>query len=187
MKTKLIIEFSDSRIKAAVAEFKSPLSPVEIKEVISEPVEAGFANAGRALKNVFSRVGKRKGLEVIVIISRNKITVRKINLPSREPKEIEQMLGLHIIRQVPYPKEEIVFGYHNLGLDNFNNSRILTAIAHRDMLRIIFNAFIFLNILPEAMFLSSQGVIKYLRYSMGEHSLPSSPYLVLDIDYITAT
>ena len=183
MKTKLIIEFSDSRIKAVAAEFKSLLSPVEIKEVILEPVEAGFADAGRALKDIFSRLGKKKGLKVVVIISRNKVTVRKINLPSREPKEIEQMLSLHIIRQVPYPKEEIVFGYQNLGLDSSNNSRILTAIAHRGMLKSIFNAFNSLNILPEAMFLSSQGVIKYLRYSMGEHSLPLAPYLVLDIDY----
>ena len=59
MKTKLIIEFSDSWVKAVAAEFKSPLSPVEIKEVILEPVEAGFADAGRALKMSF-RASERK-------------------------------------------------------------------------------------------------------------------------------
>ena len=61
--------------------------------------------------------------------------MRKADLPSRDKAEIEQMLGLHIIKQVPYPKEEIIWGYQSLGFDGISNTRILLAIAHRDILR----------------------------------------------------
>jgi outer membrane murein-binding lipoprotein Lpp len=57
------------------------------------------------------------------------------------------------------------------------------AVAHRQMLRNIFNAFTYLNILPDAMLMSSQGVIHYLNEAVKDKLLLRDAYLVLDIDY----
>lgn len=153
------------------------------KETILEPLEGDISNITAPLSRVLYNIGQRKGLEVTVVVSRNKITIRRVDLPSQDPNEIEQMLGLHVIRQVPYPKEEIIWGYQNLGFDNISNSHILLAIAHRDLLRNIFNAFASLGVLPQDMLFSSQGIIHYLHHSLKDKSLLDQTHLILDIDY----
>lgn len=173
MKTQVVIEFSERWLKAASS----------LKKTVLEPWEGNVSNLAVSLGRVFQEIGQRKGLEVIVVLSRDKVTVRRVDLPSQDAVEIEQMLGLHVIRQVPYPREEIIWGYQNLGFDGISNSNILLAIAHRDMLRNIFNAFVSLNILPKDMLFSSQGVIHYLYNSLRDRSLLSQTLLILDVDY----
>jgi len=181
MKKKIVIELSERWLKAVC--FSSPgLKHSVIESIILQPAGQDALAISRSLKDLFDKIGQKKGLEVSVVLSRNKITVRQLELPSRDPAEIESMLGLHVIRQVPYPKEEIIWSYQNLGFDGLSNSHILLAVAHREMLRNIFNAFNTQNILPESMFLSSQGVIHYINETVKDKNLLRDPYLILDID-----
>jgi len=182
MKTKVILEFSERWLKAAFLEIQGA-GRVQIKGLFLEPVDPNAQNFSEALTSVFKQVGKKTGVDVVLVISRNKVTVRKIDLPSRDSSEIEQMLGLHVIRHVPYSKEEIIWGYQNLGFDGISNSHILLAIAHRDVLRSIFNAFVPLNMLPENMLLSSQGIVHYARDLVKDKSLFHQTCLILDVDY----
>ncbi len=182
MKKKVIIEFSERWLKA-VCYSPTGIGHASIEKIILEPIVLDTPNLSISLNNVFKQIGQRKGIEVSVVLSRNKITVRQLDLPSRDSAEIESMLGLHVIRQVPYPKEEIVWSHQNLGFDGLSNTHILLAVAHREMLRNIFNAFTALNILPESMLMSSQGVIHYLNETIKDKSLLRDAYLVLDIDY----
>jgi len=182
MKKKVIIEFSERWLKA-VSYSLTGIGHASIEKIILEPAGLNTTNVSSSLNNIFKQIGQRKGLEVSVVLSRNKITVRQLDLPSRDPAEIESMLGLHVIRQVPYPKEEIVWSHQNLGFDGLSNSRILLAVVHREMLRNIFNAFTALNILPESMLMSSQGVVHYLNETVKDKSLLHDAYLVLDTDY----
>jgi Tfp pilus assembly protein PilN len=181
MRKKVVLEFSDNWLKAIVS---APLGiKHRIEKIIFEPLGPELSGVSASLERIFQQIGTKKNLEVLVCLSRNKITVRQLDLPSREPDEISQMLSLHVIRQVPYPKDEIVWSYQNLGFDGISNSHILLAIAHRQMLRDIFNAFTALNMLPDAMLMSSQGVIHYLNEVVRDKSLLQDSYLVLDIDY----
>lgn len=182
MNKKVIIEFSERWLKAVCSSFVG-IKHNSIEKIILEPAGQDLLNLSGSLNNLFKQIGQKKGLEVSVVLSRNKITVRQLDLPSRDAAEIESMLGLHVIRQVPYPKEEIIWSHQNLGFDGMSNSHILLAVAHREMLRNIFNTFTTLNILPEAMLMSSQGVVHYLNETVKDKSLLHDAYLVLDIDY----
>jgi hypothetical protein len=182
MKKRVVIEFSETWLKAVCSSYAG-IKHNSIEKVILEPGGLDILNLSNSLNNIFRQIGQRKGLEVLIVLSRNKITVRQLDLPSKDPKEIESMLGLHVIRQVPYPREEIIWSYQNLGFDGLSNSHILLAVAHRQMLRNIFNAFTNLNILPDWMLMSSQGVIHYLNETVKDKTLLHEAYLVLDIDY----
>ena len=180
MKTKLIIEFSDKYLKAAVMDSAGLSS--RLKNVFLEPLEPNFRNVPAALANLLKQIGRKKAITVTAILSRNKITMRKVDLPSREKNEIEQMLSLHIIKQVPYPKEEIIWGYQNLGFEGSSNTKILLGIVHRDILRSIFNGLSSLNIFPDNVLMSSPGVCNFVQTSLKD--LPAEqPYLILDVDY----
>jgi len=181
MKPKLIVEFSELWVKAVLIETQKMQS--KVSNIFLEQLAPNVSNFSAAVNNIFIKTGKSRNLDVTVVLNRSKITVRKVDMPSRDTQEIEQMLGLHVIRQVPYPKEEIVWGYENLGFDGISNSRILLAVCHRNMLRNIFNAFVSLNILPDRMLLSSQGVIHYLAACLKDKALMQPACLILDIDY----
>ena len=178
MTTQVIIEFSDRFLKAAVFDAGGPL-----KDAFLEPLEPNFRNVPAVLSGLFQHIGRKKRLEVIVVLNRSKVTMRKADLPSRDKAEIEQMLGLHIIKQVPYPKEEIIWGYQNLGFDGISNTRILLAIAHRDILRSIFNGFNSLNIPLDNILLSSQGAVRFAQAADRDNLASQQPYFILDVDY----
>ena len=178
MTTQVIIEFSDRFLKAAVFDAGGPL-----KESFLEPLVPNFRNVPAVLSGLFQRIGRKKRLEVIAVLNRSKVTMRKVDLPSRDKAEIEQMLGLHIIKQVPYPKEEIIWGYQNLGFDGISNTRILLAIAHRDILRSIFNGFNSLNIPLDNILLSSQGAVRFAQAAVRDNLSSQQPYFLLDVDY----
>ncbi|MCM8789665.1 MAG: PilN domain-containing protein [Candidatus Omnitrophica bacterium] len=171
MKKKVVIEFSEHWIKAVS------------DRIILDPIEPGTLNIAATLDRIFQKIGQKKNLEVLVALSRNKVTLRRLDLPSRQPSEIQSMLGLHVFRQVPYPKEEIIWGYQNLGFDGVNSTSVLLVIVHREVLRNIFNAFMSLNLLPEAMLISSQGIIHYLHSLVSDKTQIQGSYLILDIDY----
>jgi len=135
-----------------------------------------------ALNSVLKQNKCSKDLEVNVILSRNKITVRRVDLPSQDPAEIEQMLGLYLIRQIPYHKEEVFWAYQNLGFDGVSNSHLILAVALKNVFKNIVSSFVPVNILPESILMSSQGLVHYVTEAVkNKGTLPNS-YLILDID-----
>jgi hypothetical protein len=116
------------------------------------------------------------------VLNRNKITVRHVDLPSQDPKEIEQMLGLYLMRQIPYHKEEVCWAYQNLGFDGISNSQLILAIALKNVFKNIVSSFIPANILPESILMSSQGLLHYVVDNCKDKSMLQGSYLILDID-----
>ena len=172
MKTKVVIELSERWLKVAAGKRLSvqPVpnnDPAAIAGLISSALKQG-------------RCGK--DAEIYVVLSRNKITVRRVDLPSQDTKEIEQMLGLYLIRQIPYHKDEVFWAYQNLGFDGISNSHILLAVALKNMFRDIVNSFLPLNLLPESILMSSQGLVHYINEAVRDKGVLQAPYLILDMD-----
>jgi len=172
MKTKVVIELSERWFKVAVGRKLS--------------VEAITSNDSAAIAGSLSSILKQnkcgKDTEIFVVLSRNKLTVRRVELPSQDPKEIEQMLGLYLIRQIPYHKEEVFWAYQNLGFDGISNSHILLAVALKNMFRSITSSFLPLDLFPESILMSSQGLVHYVYDAVKDKTLLQAPYLVLDMD-----
>ncbi len=152
MRTKIVIEVLERWLKVCVGH------RVAVEPLVN--VEPGSISAA------FNRILKQnkcgKDLEVSVVLTRNKITVRRVDLPSQDPQEIEQMLGLYLIRQIPYHKEEVSWAYQNLGFDGVSNSHLILAVALKNVFKNIVSSFVPVNILPEAILMSSQGLVHYV-------------------------
>lgn len=172
MRTKVIIELAESYLKVSIGR-KVAVEPL----VSTEPA---------AISNALSLILKQnkcgKDFDVFVVFNRNKITVRRVDLPSQDPKEIEQMLGFYLLRQIPYHKEEVCWAYQNLGFDGISNSHLILAIALKNVFKNIVSSFVPINILPEAILMSSQGLLHYVAETCKDKSLLQGSYLILDID-----
>ena len=168
MKTKVVIELGEHYLKAVVGR-KVSVAPLSAPE----PALIETAFSGILKQNKCGR-----DIDVFVVLSRNKITVRRVDLPSEDPKEIEQMLGLYLLRQIPYQKEEVYWAYQNLGFDGLSSSHILLGVALKNIFKGLISSFSSINILPEAILMSSQGLLHYVADARKD----KSSYLILDID-----
>lgn len=120
---------------------------------------------------------------LIVSIPRNQVTVRNLHLPTQDKKEIEQILQLHIGRIVPYRKEETIFSYAFLGIDELNYAKVLLAIVHKDILKRLLKISEAAGLFIDRMNLSSCGAWKWIVSSQKEEITASDLYILLDIDF----
>ncbi|MDD5504833.1 MAG: hypothetical protein PHV77_05975 [Candidatus Omnitrophica bacterium] len=173
MKTKVVIELSGKRLKVYIGHSLA----------VRDLSEADSASISAALNDIILKNNRRlSNLDVYLVLSRNAITVRRIELPSQDAKEIEQMLGLYIVRQVPHRKEEICWAWQNLGFDGIGSTRLILAVALKNVFKSIANSLTSVNILPESVLMSSQGLLHYVSNACKDKSLLSSSYFILDID-----
>ena len=175
-----VIEITSQWLKLLAV--KPSLKGPEIVDLTLKPV-GSISTEG--LAGEFSAVVK--GLKfipspLIVSFPRNLVTMRNLHLPSADPKEIGGMIDLHMARQVPYPRDEIVGGYQVLGVDDLGYTKVMLAIAHREALRRIFGVLNNVNIFPERVELSSEGVLSWFLFSQKAKLEAGQLYLLLDID-----
>lgn len=175
-----VIEITPQWLKIVSA--KPSISGAEIVNLTVEPVASlnteGLSGELAALLKKL----KFTPSPLIVCFPRNLVTMRNLHLPSNDPKEIESMIELHMGRQVPYPKEEVIGSHQILGTDEAGYSRCLLAITHREALRQVFNALNSVNLYPEKVELSSQGILSWLLLSQKAHLETGKIYILLDID-----
>ncbi len=117
---------------------------------------------------------------VVVSLPRHKVTVRSMRLPSTKPNEIEEMVGLQAMKQLPFPPDKIICGYKVLGRDQGGYSDILIALAHRDAVGKILNVFNRAAIDVERLTLSSEALSQwYIKRQKKEER--RSPVCLVDI------
>lgn len=135
----------------------------------------------QALSDIIKK-NKIKCRSLSLCISRNLVTVRNLHLPSQDKQEVIQMIDLNVARIVPYKKDEIVFGYQMLGLDEMNYTKTLLSIVKNDVIRrqtkIIEGAGLFVD----GVGLSSHGAWEWVLENYKSELNQSDLYLLLDID-----
>ncbi|MFA5356801.1 MAG: PilN domain-containing protein [Candidatus Omnitrophota bacterium] len=172
MKTRVIVELVEKHLKVSAGH----------KAIVQSLPNVDPATISAALNAVLRQGGAGKNFDVFVVLSRNKITVRHVEFPSQDIKEIEQMLSLYLIRQIPYHKEEVCWSYQNLGFDGVSNTHLVLAVALKNVFKNIVNSFVPINILPEAVLMSSQGLVHYVNEACRDKAALNAPYFILDVD-----
>jgi Tfp pilus assembly protein PilN len=71
----------------------------------------------------------------VLIIPRHLVTLRFIELPSTDTSEISSMAEFQALKELPYPKEEIITSFRNMGSYKKGFSCIMLAIIKRELVK----------------------------------------------------
>lgn len=182
MNAPLVLEIGTAHIKIAV--FKSAIGTTYLKEMIvlsgTNPSEDAITHA---VLDSLKDLNIKKVPNLIISFSRNAVTLRNLRIPSSNPTEIDDMIKLHVGRQVPYAKEEIVSGYRIIGKDTMGYSKVMLAIVHRESIRKIFRVLEKCSLYTDRVELSSDGILSWLCKSIKMPDVKTSEaFIILDID-----
>lgn len=81
--------------------------------------------------DILSTDFKLKKPGVIISIPSHLVTTKNIELPSSDPKEIEEIITLQAGRHTPYSKEEIILDYIITGRYREKYTKVLLVIVHK--------------------------------------------------------
>lgn len=143
------------------------------KNVLQETLVSGVAVAPiasdsqeeihKAVTSIADAKTLKKYKPLILCISRSQVTLRSLKFPSKDEKELDNIVKLHIAQQVPYSREDIVYSYTILEKFSSGYSKVLLGIMHKDNLRKQLAVFERMNLYPESVQLGSFGLIKFLH------------------------
>lgn len=143
---------------------------------ISGPVSAALAKA-------FREMGLKKS-EVIIFMPRHLVTVRILDFPSVNPKEIGEMVSFQVGKQTPYSKEEIVSAHKIVGSEKEGYTKVILVIAKSSIVKERLEVLRNIGIQPRLVGLSTEGVCSWFNsvYTPGPGSDGNAAVIVLDID-----
>ncbi len=116
-------------------------------------------------------------------LPRNLVTARSLSLPSGDQEEISKMVNLHLVRILPYKKEEMVNTYSILSKDKLGYSKVLLCVVHKDILKRHLKIVADAKLFADRIYLSSYGVWEWILSNCKSQMSPDTVYFGLDIDY----
>lgn len=151
------------------------------KEFSTEDPEAAGAELKKMLKE-----HNLKPRHVILAIPRQSVTTKILKLPSQNPLEISDMAGFQATKQIPYPKEEIAYGFNIIGVDPQGFSSVMLVICHKDVIERPLEILRSRGISPVKVTLSSFGLLNWFN-SNSELRKKSESFPLILVDYDTAS
>ena len=183
MNAPLVLEIGNPYLKMAV--FKPAIGATYLKDLATFNIANLSEDAiAKAITDFLKDFKVKTPQNIIISFSRHAVTLRNLRIPSANPSEIDDMIKLHVGRQVPYAKEEIVSGYRIIGKDTMGYSKVMLAIVHRESIRRTFRILERAGLYTDRVELSSDGVLSWLSRAIKVSDLKSpEAFIILDIDF----
>jgi Tfp pilus assembly PilM family ATPase/Tfp pilus assembly protein PilN len=122
---------------------------------------------------------------VIGLISSNVVVTRNIEIPSRDPEEIGEILSLQASRHTPYSRGEIIIDYINLGIFKSVYTKVLFIIVPRNVVMKYYDLASQLSLRIEKMVFVPEAIA---RFFWKDTSLVNErlPVCIIQIDSTTS-
>lgn len=85
-------------------------------------------------KDNISEIINQQGLDfddLIIILSRDQLTVRNLELPTTDPQEIKDIISIQAGKQTPFSRDEIVTDFQTIGSNRSHYTKVLLAIVQK--------------------------------------------------------
>jgi Tfp pilus assembly PilM family ATPase/Tfp pilus assembly protein PilN len=140
-------------------------------------------SVGAALNRIFKASNyAREG--VITYLPRHLVTIRILEFPSTDRKEIDDMVNLQVSKQTPYSKEEIYSSHKVLLSEREGYTKVMLVIARRNIVSERVDALQSAGISVERVAISTEGVANWFSIAYASESASGgvSYTVVLDVD-----
>lgn len=165
-----ILEYNPAH-KGGTVTKASLVKLVQIKEPVTEALSKAFRNL------------KLSKQEVIICIPRHLVTIRILEFPSTDPKEIGDMVALQVGKQTPYSREEIIFSYRPILVEREGYTKVMLVIARRSIVSARVDVLQKAGIEVGKVAVSSEGVYNWFNIAYSSEMNESDDgTILLDID-----
>ena len=127
------VSFSDDKFR--FARIQGLPNKKEITElVVKDILNLSDSDTSDVIRTSFKEVGV-KNLNVICNISSHLLMTKNIEIPSRDSKEIEEIINLQSGRYTPYSIDEIIIDYVKIGIYKQNYTKVLLIIIPQKVIK----------------------------------------------------
>ena len=140
---------------------------------IKEPVTVALAKIFKDLK--LNTQG------IIACIPRHLVTVRILEFPSTNPKDIRDMVSLQVGKQTPYSRDEIIFTYKTIGVSATGYTKVMLVIARRNLVNARVEVLQKAGIEVEKVTMSSEGLAHWFQMTYWEETAPGKAKVYDDV------
>jgi Tfp pilus assembly PilM family ATPase len=145
--------------------------PVVLQEEVSQTLSGLF------------KAGMSSADSVVISIPRNLVTVRNLQLPTIDPRELKEMIALQAAKQTPYSKEEIIADFQVVRRNPEGSTDVVLITTHRSVSNRCLKILEDFDLKVAGIRLSSHGVLRTWQLMRGATKDEERvPIAVLDID-----
>ncbi len=178
---KIVFEIREKMIKILSVSIKNGKPGKQEMFVLGISPEDPQKAAGDI--RLFVKKNAIKTKNAILMIPRQSVTTRIVGLPSKDPRELDDMAAFQAVRQIPYPKEEIISGVIPVETTPEGFTKAMLVICHKDMVERPAAIMRESGLILSEVTLSTDGLFNW--YS-GNKDLPArtkqAPVVVVDCD-----
>jgi len=157
------------------------LAPFRIERVQASTLPEETDDPVAALRTLLeaSSLGAR---QVGVLFGRESFSLRTLELPSVDPKEIASMLELQLGKLTPYPRSEILYAWTLIGSFRDGYTSVLLAVARKSLIQGVLQFLKTKGVTPLWVGVSTEGLEAWWAVTRASVSTVSEGQLVALID-----
>src|SRR5256712_1112576 len=179
-RTITALEFSGEWLKLARVEV-SAKGKRRLRRLVARPVVLPEEIPKTFVDLVKEGVGAADS--ILISIPRNLVTVRNLQLPNTDPRELNEMIGLQTAKQTPYSKEEIISDFQVVRRSPEGFTDVVLITTHRSVSNRCLKILDDCRLKAAGIRLSSHGVRSGWQLLCGAtKDAGRGPTAVLDID-----
>lgn len=118
--------------------------------------------------------------QAVLVVPRQFVTIRNLELPSVDDREIGEIVDLQASKQTPYAREEIIFGFKARKSPKDGYSDVLLAIAKKDIVEERMKVLKEAGLDVGSVRLGSEAIYRY--FLLLNKDKPGKTTLLIDID-----
>ncbi|MCH7762061.1 pilus assembly protein PilM, partial [candidate division TA06 bacterium] len=176
---RLLVELSDRLLKVIQVTEEDAGRRIVHLEALALDVQDVEA-ISRALSSLLKHLPKPIG-QVFASVPRSQITTRMLLLPSTHPSELAKMVAFQVEKEIPFPKERIIFDHHLIEITPEGYTRLLLVIAGKEVIHRYLEILKQAGLTPASLFFSSQGLASWFQWVHGEREKETFSALI-DVD-----
>ncbi len=179
-KDALSFDFVTDAVRAArVAAVAGKRLVVDLfyKDVRGLPREESLA----ALKDFMGRSVRRREAGAVICAPAHLVITKNIEIPSQDPKEIEEIINLQAGRLTPYTRDEVIIDHIRIGVFRQSYTKLFLVIINKEVVQRQLALFAEAGVIVRRILLSCEA-LGHLVYHHLRLELREAPYAIIHVD-----